>query len=137
PAFGFKPIHVSCSNLVLPAIGLTAFSPMSGMFPKKFRFPRISCLKFTRSGSSFATVAAAGCFVAAGLTGVFLLLDVAMFFYILLGQGRRRCQDPCHPRGVDCVRRALVPSARRLAANACCPQTVMDGSLDLLEARQQ
>src|SRR5262245_52899744 len=114
-------MHVSCSYLVLPVIGLTAFRPMSGMFPKKFRFPRISCLKLTRSGSSFATVAAAGCFVAAGLTGVFLSLDVAMFFCILLGQGRRRCQDPCHPLNAGRELKAFAISEAS-AANACCPQ---------------
>src|SRR5262245_44455503 len=80
-------MHFSCSYLVLPVMGLTAFSPRSGMLPKKLRFPRISCLKLDRSGSSFTAVAAAAGFVAAGLTGVFLSLDVAIVSCILLGTG--------------------------------------------------
>src|SRR5215813_1007172 len=92
-------MHVNCSYLVLPAMGLTAFRPRSGMFPKKLRFPRINCLKFVLSASSFATVVAAVCFVAAGLTGVFLSLDVAIFLDSPWKMGRRRSQDPCHPLG--------------------------------------
>src|SRR5262249_17494857 len=92
-------MHVNCSYLVLPAMGLTAFRPRSGRFPKKLRFLRINCLRFVLSASIFASVVWAVCFVADCFAGVFLSRDVAIFLDPPWKMGRRRSQDPCHPLG--------------------------------------